>query len=168
MCVFIICFCLFSSNYSTYVFEYSLYVPFLVFYFVYLYSVFLYCFVYCFSPYIAVSTIFAQIHRPLLPGANPVAVNKYYIYICYFSHTHIFTSCSAWKQGERKTGALAASSVKRRWHHRDNRQPAYFARTDTQKPVRVIACVMTELLHVSIRFLMPPYRNRWAVEKLTK
>jgi hypothetical protein len=75
VCVCIICFCLFSSNYSTCVF--------LVF-FVCFFSCFLFCmfcvfvlFCVLFLPmYIAVCTNFAQLYRPLLPRANPVAVNK--------------------------------------------------------------------------------------------
>jgi len=38
-----------------------------------------------------------------------------------------------------------------------------------QNRVHVIACViLTELLHVSIRFLMPRYRTRWTAETFTK
>ena len=51
-----------------------------VFYFVY--SVFLYCFVYC-SPFVPVYSclfpIFAQVYRPLPPGGNPTALKKYRI-----------------------------------------------------------------------------------------
>ena len=66
---------------------------FLVFYFVY--SVF--CTVLCtVSPLVhsCLFPIFAEVYRPLLPGANPVAVNKYHIiYTCYLSHTYSRLYC---------------------------------------------------------------------------
>ena len=39
------------------------------------YFVFLYCFVYCAS-FRPLFLSFVQVHRPLLPGGNPTAVNK--------------------------------------------------------------------------------------------
>jgi len=46
----------------------------------FLQSVFLYYFVYCFSfVYICLYNIFVHVYRPLPPGANPIAVNKYHI-----------------------------------------------------------------------------------------
>jgi hypothetical protein len=37
--------------------------------------------------FIAVFPIFAQSYRPLLPGGNPVAVNKYRTYVLLIPHT---------------------------------------------------------------------------------
>jgi len=64
--------------------------------------------------HIAAFPIFAQVCRPLLPGGNPVAVNKYHtIYTCYLSHTYSrLRSCAAWKREARKTDALASSRDK--------------------------------------------------------
>ena len=107
--------------------------------------------------------IFAKVYRPLLPGGNPVAVNTYHIHM-----GHLW-SCVAWKREARRTNALAGSSDK---IHADvigkracfSRQ---FPRTNMQNRVHVIACVvLTELLHVSIRFLTPRHRSKWTAEKV--
>ena len=47
-----------------------------------LYSVFLYCFVCCFS--FCIYSCLSLIHRPIPPGGNPTAVNKYIIYVVFF------------------------------------------------------------------------------------
>jgi len=45
------------------------------------YSVFLYCLVYCFSfVYSSLFPIFVQVYWPLPPGGKPIAVNKYIIF----------------------------------------------------------------------------------------
>ena len=54
---------------------------FCVFVLYFVYSVFLYCFVYCFSFSLYDSCplpIFAPAYRPLPAGGNPTAVNKYH------------------------------------------------------------------------------------------
>jgi len=78
----IICFYLLVSNYSTYVLEYWFFKNFLVckFFSCFVYSGLLYCFVHCFSlVYRCLSPIFEQVYRPLPPGSNPMAMNKYHI-----------------------------------------------------------------------------------------
>ena len=86
-CLIIICFYWLFYYYSTYVFS----ILFMcVFLFVGLFSIlcilcFLYCFSYCiyYSPF----PVFAQVYRPLPPGRNPTAVNKYH-------HQHLLMACA--------------------------------------------------------------------------
>jgi hypothetical protein len=56
---------------------------FCIFVFSFVYSVILYCFVYCISLYIYICLfpIFVQVYRPLPPGGNPIALNKYHTII---------------------------------------------------------------------------------------
>jgi hypothetical protein len=55
----------------------------IVFYFVN--SVFLYCCVYCFSFCVhLLFPMFVQVYRPLPPGGNPIALNKYIVYTINF------------------------------------------------------------------------------------
>ena len=58
--------------------------------FLFLRSLFLYCLVHCFSfcIYSCLPTISAQAYRPLPPGGNPIAVNKYHI-ISHITNNHI-------------------------------------------------------------------------------
>ena len=87
----IICFYLSFSNYLTYVFKYPFYVCFVFCVFcVFLYflcrptvSLFVYS---CLFP------IFVQVYRPLPPGGNPIAVNKYHI-ISYHNISYHVMSC---------------------------------------------------------------------------
>ena len=65
--VIIICLSLLFSNYSTYVFQYSLYVCFCVVFAV------LYCSVYCF-PFVLSVSYFLQVYLPFPQGGNPIAV----------------------------------------------------------------------------------------------
>jgi hypothetical protein len=60
---------------------------FLMFVFYNVYSVVLYCFV---SPFVynCLFPIFVQVYRPLPPGGNPTAVNKYHI-ISYIIKSYI-------------------------------------------------------------------------------
>ena len=83
-----------TSNYSTYIFQYSLYLFFLFFMFVFcfVYSAFLYCFVYYLYFCIELFPIFVQVYRLLPSGGNSTAVNKCHIIsyiISYISH-HIY------------------------------------------------------------------------------
>ena len=56
----------------------------------FLYSVFLYFFVYCFPFCIQLSlSYFCTVYRPLPPGGNPIAVNKYRIIYRISHHTVI-------------------------------------------------------------------------------
>jgi hypothetical protein len=57
-----------------------------MFVFCFVYSPFSYCFVYCFS-----FRIFVQLYRPLPPGRNLTAENKYHIVILTVNHG---TSCT--------------------------------------------------------------------------
>ena len=80
----IISFSLLISKNSTYFAQYSVFVCFLlcIFVFCFVYFVFLYCFriALCIvSPFVLSLSIFAQVYRPLSPGGNPIAVNKYHI-----------------------------------------------------------------------------------------
>jgi len=71
-CLFIICFYLLYSNYSTHVFWYY----FCLFCFV------CFCIVLCIVSSLVFSCVFPvflQVYRPLPPGENPIAVNKYVI-----------------------------------------------------------------------------------------
>ena len=81
-CLIIICFSLLFSNYST---CFSIF-----FYFVFLFRMFLlccvlcvlYCYVYYFSfVFSCLFPVSVQVYRPLPPGGNPTAFNKYHI-IC--------------------------------------------------------------------------------------
>jgi hypothetical protein len=55
----------------------------------------LYCFIYCFSfVYSCLFPILVQVYRPLPPGENQIAVNKYHIpyqtiYLCEIHRTKI-------------------------------------------------------------------------------
>ena len=87
-CLIVICPYLLFSNYSTYVFQYSLCLCFVFFvsYFV-LFRVFtlfcvLFLLLYCLFP------IFLQVYRQLPTGGNPTAGNKYRIV-----SNHIISSC---------------------------------------------------------------------------
>jgi len=54
---------------------------FCIFVFYFVYSVLLYCFMYCLYPFVysCLFPIFVQDYRPLPPGGNPIAVNTYHI-----------------------------------------------------------------------------------------
>jgi hypothetical protein len=94
-CANIICFYLLYSNYSTHVFN-------ILFMFVVLFSCFFsilcilcFCIVLCIvSPlaYSCLFPIFVQVYRPLPPGGNPIAVNKYHIISYHISYHHIIIS----------------------------------------------------------------------------
>ena len=70
-CVIIICFFLSFSNYSTYVFQYSFYVCFLVLCLFSILCTLCFCIVSSFV-YSCLSDIFVQVHRPLLTGGNTI------------------------------------------------------------------------------------------------
>jgi len=58
---------------------------FCIFVFYFVYSVFLYCFSFCaLSLSLSLPPILVQIYRPLPPGGNPIAVNKYIISISHW------------------------------------------------------------------------------------
>jgi len=78
--VIIICFYLLFSNYSTYVFVVFFYVWIL--FCIFVFCVLCFSFVLCIVSPFAHSCLFpisAQVYRPLPPGGNPIAVNKYHI-----------------------------------------------------------------------------------------
>jgi hypothetical protein len=71
---------------------------FCIFVFYSVFSAFLYCFVYfSLSVYSFLFPIFVQVYRPLSPGGNPTAVNKYHIIshhiICHIISYHIIKFC---------------------------------------------------------------------------
>jgi hypothetical protein len=94
-CLIIICFSLLFYNHSTYVFIYSLNVCLIVLFVCFLFCVFgvsvLFCVLFLSSPpvNICLFSIWVHFYRPLPPGGNQIAVNKYHVIRYHIISHHI-------------------------------------------------------------------------------